>query len=210
LHLPSATGIDKGELFSLNSLMSGNETDGEILAEIILKACRFSAEQHKAQRRKNQARTPYINHPLAVASILWFEGRIRDGEIIAAALLHDTVEDTSTSFEELARHFGPRVGAIVAEVTDDKSLPSEERKRRQVRGAPHLSEAASLVKLADKISNLRDVNDDPPVGWSRERRLRYFRWAEDVVDGLRGTHPELESIFDDLCRSFHQSITAEP
>jgi len=196
-----------GEL-TFNRTMERDDKPSQRLAEIILKACCFSAEKHQSQRRKNRRRTPYINHPLTVASILWHEGQVRDGEVLAAALLHDTVEDTETTFAEIETHFGVRVRNIVAEVTDDKTLSSNERKKRQVSGARHLSREAKLVKLADKISNLRDVNTDPPEGWSLERRAKYFQWAEQVVGGLRGTNEALEVIFDDLCRCFYQSNTA--
>jgi guanosine-3',5'-bis(diphosphate) 3'-pyrophosphohydrolase len=121
-------------------------------------------------------------------------------EVLVAAILHDTVEDTETTTEELAREFGPRIAAIVAEVTDDKSLPKPERKRLQVERAPHSSPQARLVKLADKICNLRDVAAGPPAHWPLERRRGYFEWARAVIDGLRGTHAGLERLFDEAYR----------
>ena len=119
-----------------------------------------------------------------------------DEEIICAALLHDTLEDTETTREEVEAQFGRLVADIVAEVTDDKSLPKSERKRLQIEHAVHLSKPAKLVKLADKICNLRDVADYPPAGWPIERKREYFDWAKRVVDNLRGTHAGLEAIFD--------------
>ena len=164
----------------------------------ILKAAAFAADKHRMQRRKDAEASPYINHPLALAHILCSEGNVADPKILVSALLHDTVEDTETSEAELVREFGPDVAAVVMEVTDDKSLPKEERKRLQVTKAAGKSDAAKLVKLADKISNLRDIATSPPADWSAERREAYFHWAKDVVDGLRGVSPALEAIFDEV------------
>lgn len=173
---------------------------------LILKAAAFAAEKHRMQRRKDADASPYINHPLALADILCSEGGIADSSVIAAALLHDTVEDTETSLEELEREFGPTIACIVAEVTDDKSLPKEERKRLQVAKAHSKSDGAKLVKLADKISNLRDIVASPPVDWSLERRQDYFEWAKEVVEGLRGASARLEAVFDDAYEEGSESI----
>jgi guanosine-3',5'-bis(diphosphate) 3'-pyrophosphohydrolase len=166
----------------------------------LIKAADFAAFKHRAQRRKDAEASPYINHPLALARVLKLEAGVADVDVLVAAILHDTVEDTETTVEEVEREFGTTVAAIVAEVTDDKSLPPEERKRRQVEHAPHLSHRARLVKLADKICNLRDVLDAPPAHWPPERRRGYFEWAKRVIDGLRGAHPGLEHLFDDAYR----------
>jgi guanosine-3',5'-bis(diphosphate) 3'-pyrophosphohydrolase len=101
-----------------------------------------------------------------------------------AAVLHDTVEDTETTYTELADHFGKKVADVVMEVTDDKSLAKADRKRAQIEHAPHMSKRAALVKLADKICNLRDVAHNPPRDWPLVRRQEYFDWAKAVVDGL--------------------------
>jgi len=162
----------------------------------LLAALAFAAARHKDQRRKDVDASPYINHPIALANILCNEGQVTDIEVICAALLHDTVEDTNTSADELQALFGREVRDIVMEVTDDKSLPKAERKRLQVMHAAAISERAKLVKLADKISNLRDVADCPPPDWSLERRQAYFDWGRQVVDQLRGVHPPLEALFD--------------
>ena len=167
----------------------------------LLKAAAFAAEKHRMQRRKDVDASPYINHPLMLAHILCSEGDISDITVLMAALLHDTVEDTKTTLEELEQEFGGDVMAIVAEVTDDKALPKAERKRLQVAKAPSKSEAVKLVKLADKISNLRDIASSPPANWSRERRTAYFQFAQDVVAGLRGTSPKLEAAFDEAHRN---------
>lgn len=164
----------------------------------ILKAAQFAAEKHKNQRRKDAEASPYINHPLALANVLAAEGGIHDRDVICAALLHDTIEDTDTTADELQAAFGEKVTNIVLEVTDDKSLEKSVRKEEQVRHAPHISPQAKLVKLADKICNLRDILASPPADWSTDRKRAYFEWAARVVAGLRGTHPGLEAVFDCL------------
>jgi guanosine-3',5'-bis(diphosphate) 3'-pyrophosphohydrolase len=163
---------------------------------LLLKALAFAAHKHRDQRRKDPGASPYINHPIALADVLVNEGGVTDVEVLCAALLHDTVEDTATTPEELAGAFGERVARIVAEVTDDQTLPKAERKRLQVAHAGELSQEAKLVKLADKICNLRDVAERAPPSWDLARRREYFDWAKRVVDGLRGAHPQLEAAFD--------------
>ena len=167
---------------------------------LLLKALAFAAHKHREQRRKDAAASPYINHPIALADALVNEGGITDVEVLCAALLHDTVEDTATTHEELVDAFGSRIARIVAEVTDDKRLPKAERKRLQIEHAPHISREAKLVKLADKLCNLRDVAERPPAGWDLGRRREYFDWAKQVIDGLRGAPGEdmrrLEAAFD--------------
>jgi guanosine-3',5'-bis(diphosphate) 3'-pyrophosphohydrolase len=163
---------------------------------LLLKALAFAAHKHRDQRRKDHEASPYINHPIALADVLVNEGGVSDVEVLCAALLHDTVEDTATTPEELVDTFGARVARIVAEVTDDKALNKADRKRLQVENAARLSPEAKLVKLADKICNLRDVAERPPAGWDLARRREYFDWAKRVVDGLRGSHPRLEAAFD--------------
>jgi len=162
----------------------------------VLDALAFAAHKHRDQRRKDAAASPYINHPIALANVLVREGAVSEPEVIAAALLHDTVEDTQTSPGELRTAFGERVARIVEEVTDDKSLPKAERKRLQIEHAAAISREAKLVKLADKICNLRDMADHPPASWDLVRRREYFDWAKAVIDRLRGVHPGLEAAFD--------------
>ena len=167
---------------------------------LVLEAASFAADRHRKQRRKDLHATPYINHPLALASTLAVEGGVTDAEVIAAALLHDTLEDTQTTASELREAFGDRVAAMVEEVTDDPDLDNDDRKQRQIDHAPHLSHGAKLVKLADKISNLRDVADHPPHAWGLQRKREYFDWAARVVAGLRGAHPRLEAVFDEVVK----------
>lgn len=163
---------------------------------LILRAAAFAAHKHRDQRRKDAAASPYINHPLALARVLAEKGGVADPIVLVAALLHDTVEDTDTTLAELEAAFGAEIAAVVAEVTDDKALPKAERKRQQILHAPQISSAAQMVKLADKICNLRDIAEHPPEGWSLQRQREYFDWASDVIAGVRGVHPALESVFD--------------
>ncbi len=166
--------------------------------KLLLKALQFSALKHKNQRRKDIDASPYINHPISLASILCNEAHVTDVEVICGALLHDTVEDTQTTPEELESEFGSVIKNIVMDVTDDKSLKKHERKQAQIDHAAHINDKAKLVKLADKISNLRDVSLNPPPDWSLERRQEYFDWANKVIEQIRGINPGLENIFDEI------------
>lgn len=173
---------------------------------VLVAAAAFAAEKHRNQRRQDADASPYINHPIALANVLASEGGIIDVPTIAAALLHDTVEDTDTTAAELRRLFGDEIAAIVLEVTDEKSLPKAERKRLQIEHAPHLGARAKLVKLADKICNVRDIRRTPPANWPLERRREYLDWAGRVVDGLRGIHGGLEALFDEELSSPLQGL----
>ena len=171
-----------------------------------IKAASFSAKKHIDQKRKGDSASPYINHPLEVANLLVNVGKVEDVEVLTAAVLHDTIEDTGTTKEEITELFGEKVCRMVLEVTDDKSLPKAERKQKQIEHAPHLSEGAKQIKLGDKISNITDVMNDPPAGWSKERRLEYIEWGEKVVAGLRGANPALENRFDELVKKAKEKI----
>ena len=163
---------------------------------LILRALAFAAHKHRDQRRKDVEASPYINHPISLANILTNEGGVTDVEVICAALLHDTIEDTDTTPDELGREFGQTIKNIVMEVTDDKTLTKVQRKHLQIEHAAHASAKAKLVKIADKISNLRDVANSPPADWTLERRQEYFDWAKQVVNQLRGANAKLEAAFD--------------
>ena len=163
-----------------------------------IKAVVFAADKHRHQRRKDAVASPYINHPIEVANMLVSEGGVTDLTILCAAILHDTLEDTQTTADELTALFGPQITAIVLEVTDDKALAKHVRKQLQIDHAPHLSTEAKLVKLADKICNLRDMLASPPADWSAVRKQDYFDWAAQVINGVRGVHPGLEAVFDGL------------
>jgi GTP diphosphokinase / guanosine-3',5'-bis(diphosphate) 3'-diphosphatase len=161
-----------------------------------LEALHFSAEKHRHQRRKDALKSPYINHPIEVAELLWSVGGVRDLHILVAALLHDTIEDTGTRPDEIETAFGKDVLGLVLEVSDDKSLPKAERKRRQVETASHKSQPAKSIKLADFVCNVHDMVQSPPADWPLERIREYLLWTEKVVAGLRGANPVLENRYD--------------
>jgi guanosine-3',5'-bis(diphosphate) 3'-pyrophosphohydrolase len=172
---------------------------------LILKALEFAAGRHRTQFRKGLDRTPYINHPIQVASLLANDADETDPVLISAAILHDVIEDTVNSVEErdelisiLSGIFGEEILLLTMEVTDDKTLEKRERKRLQVVNASHKSVNARKLKIADKIMNLRDITDNPPADWPLQRITDYFNWAEDVVAGLRGVNKKLEEMFDEV------------
>ena len=163
--------------------------------ELVLQAAAFAAEKHRLLRRKDAEASPYINHPIQVAYIL-VRADVEDPVVLASALLHDTIEDTETTHDELEIVFGHEIANIVVECSDNKSLTKLERKQAQIDHAGHLSKRAKLVKIADKISNVSDIDGAPPAGWSLERKREYYDWAKRVVDQMRGVHPKLEARFD--------------
>ena len=173
---------------------------------LIAKAADFAARAHVTQRRKGAAQEPYINHLAEVALLLTEATGRADAELIAAGWLHDTLEDTETEREELEARFGAAVAALVAEVTDDKSLPKAQRKRLQIETTPGKSRQARMLKMADKTSNLRALALSPPMGWDLERREEYILWAEAVVAGCRGLNEKLEGVFDDAVRHARAAI----
>lgn len=172
----------------------------------ILKALQYAAEKHSGQRRKDSQESPYINHPIDVTVILWSIGEVRDTSLLLASILHDTIEDTDATPEEIRENFGEEVLSLVLEVTDDKNLPKEVRKQRQVETAPHKSPRAKTLKIADKISNVQDIILTPPRDWSLERRQEYLLWSERVVAGLRGVNEKLEVHYDHLLASGKQAL----
>ena len=163
----------------------------------VARALDFAARKHSKQRRKGEAGEPYVNHLAEVARLVAEATGGKDTVSVLAALLHDAIEDTPTTREELQAEFGREVADVVAEVTDDKSLPKAERKRLQVETTPHKSRRAKLVKIADKTSNLRSIANSPPVDWDVKRQREYFDWAARVVEGCRGTNAILEKWFDE-------------
>ncbi|HRY38178.1 MAG TPA: HD domain-containing protein [Smithellaceae bacterium] len=176
---------------------------------LFLKALNFSAEKHRHQRRKDTAASPYINHPIQVANLLWTIGGVCDMLTIIAAILHDTIEDTDTTPEEIRANFGDEVLGLVLEVSDDKNLPKKERKQNQITHSPHLSRRAKHIKLADKICNVRDVAYAPPDHWPLRRRKEYLQWSQEVIDGLRGANKILEQHFDDTLASAIRKLSEE-
>ncbi len=182
------------------------ETSNQFTA--LLKALQFASIKHRDQRRKDVEASPYINHPIEVAELLARVGQLTDLVVLQSAILHDTVEDTLTTPEEIEELFGAEVRGVVEEVTDDKSLPKAARKQLQIEHGPHLSRRAQLVKLADKISNVRGVTQTPPADWSVTRRIEYLAWAESVVAGLRGCNAPLEELFDQLLRQGRAALAS--
>lgn len=175
-------------------------------SNIILKAAHFAAQKHRDQRRKDRASSPYINHPLRVAMLLSEIGKVQDEEILSAALLHDTIEDTDTKLADIEKLFGSRILKLVESVTDDKSLPKEERKLLQIEHAAELSPDVALIKLGDKISNVIDVTDTPPKHWGKKRRREYFDWAEAVVNNLPKVNPALENYFKKVVEAGREKL----
>ena len=172
----------------------------------LVEAASFAAQRHTGHQRKGNDKQPYINHPLEVANLIANVGQIDDVDVLIAAILHDTVEDVGVTKDDIVKQFGERVAGIVMEVTDDKTLPKEERKRLQVEHAPHLSAEAKLVKLGDKISNISDVTNNPPDGWDVQRRKQYIDWGEAVGKGLRGVNDSLEKKFDETIASARKAL----
>ncbi|MCB9548556.1 MAG: bifunctional (p)ppGpp synthetase/guanosine-3',5'-bis(diphosphate) 3'-pyrophosphohydrolase [Myxococcales bacterium] len=164
---------------------------------LVLRAARYAAHQHRDQRRKGHGKRPYVNHCLDVADLLVRVGGVDDPTLLAGAILHDVVEDTDATEDDVRRLFGDAVADLVMEVTDDKSLPKAERKRLQEAHAAHKSPSARLLKLADKISNLRDLVADPP-DWPAARCLEYVAWARRVVAPMRAASPALAALFDEV------------
>ena len=185
--------------------MSAQPTNVGTLAPLFA-ALKFAAQKHSRQRRKDSDATPYINHPIAVAEVLARVGGITNLATLQAAVLHDTIEDTETTAQELDERFGQEVRLLVQELTDDKSLPKQERKRLQIQHAPHLSSRAKQIKIADKICNLGDITATQPADWPLARKRDYLDWAERVVAGCRGCCPQLEHYFDAVLKERRQAL----
>jgi len=172
----------------------------------VLRAADATARWHVHQRRKGSAQEPYINHLLEVASLVAEATHGKDPELVIAALLHDAIEDQEVPLEFIEREFGKRVADVIGHVSDDKALPKEERKKKQIKTASKKSNDAKIIKLADKTSNMLAIAFSPAPDWSVKRRLEYIRWARDVVDGLRGASPWLEEEFDNAAGEAESSL----
>jgi guanosine-3',5'-bis(diphosphate) 3'-pyrophosphohydrolase len=175
----------------------------------ILNAVNFAAIKHIRQTRKNVEKSPYINHPVAVAETIAQVGGVYDLATLQAAILHDTIEDTETTREDLELAFGAEVADLVCEVTDDKSLDKARRKELQIEHAPHLSSRAKLIKIADKTCNVRDITASPPSEWSHQRKREYLDHAESVVSQCRGINPQLEAHFDESLDRARRALERE-
>jgi (p)ppGpp synthase/HD superfamily hydrolase len=173
---------------------------------LLLAALKFAAHKHSRQRRNDLEATPYINHPIEVAEVLSRIGKVTDLPTLQAAILHDTIEDTETSPQELEDYFGQQVRLLVQEVTDDKSLPKQERKRLQVEHAPNTSRPGKLIKLGDKICNVSQITPTQPAEWPLQRKLEYLDWAEQVISGCRGCNLDLEQHFDAVLKKSRESL----
>lgn len=173
---------------------------------LVIRAADFAARRHAGIRRKGAAQEPYINHLAEVACLLAETTRGADPNLVAAGWLHDTIEDTPTTREELIEAFNADVASLVAEVTDDKTILKAERKRLQVAHAPHKTPRARLIKIADKTSNLRSLVLSPPDHWERERLIDYLDWAEQVVAGCRGVNADLDRIFDEAAAAARRAL----
>ena len=178
-----------------------------VILDQLLTAINFAALKHQDQIRKDQRGTPYITHPLSVAQAILQIGEIEDSNLLIAAVLHDTLEDTNTGEDELRDQFGEDILALILEVTDDKSLKKMERKRLQVVHASGLSTGAKILKLADKLVNCRDILLSPPRNWPLSRRQAYIQWAADVVYQIRGTNLELEHAFDETLQDAQAQLS---
>lgn len=198
--------LNQFDLFAQQLVTNYFEGKGFIESDLhhIIEAVSFAAKKHQYQVRKDPFQTPYIIHPIGVAHNLLTIGNVCDSDILIAALLHDTVEDTETSFDEIRVLFGQRVESFVREVTDDKSLEKAERKRLQIEHAPHKSAGAAQIKLADKLYNLKDLYNYPPSDWTRERIDEYFQWAFNVVNQLPWVNAPLKKAVDDVIDQYQQ------
>jgi catechol 2,3-dioxygenase-like lactoylglutathione lyase family enzyme len=210
--VPGASRMSVGGTYSNHVVgvrSSAHDREDDMTDKLVVQLARayhFAATRHVNQRRKGESAEPYMNHLTEVAELVAEATRGTDPEVIVAAVLHDAVEDTATTLEEVESVFGERVASLVAEVTDDKSLPKQTRKDLQVAHARHASRGAQIIKLADKTSNLRSLLTSPPAGWSDERRLEYIDWARKVVDGCRSADAHLAGQFDRAVAAIEDTI----
>lgn len=195
------------EIFTTNLRQAYVSGEGLIDKDVhrILDSLVFAAQRHQPQKRKDPENLPYIVHPIRVADHLLAIGGVRDTDIIIAALLHDTVEDTDTTFDEIENLFGSRVSGFVREVTDDKSLTKQERKALQFEHAAEKTAGAAQIKLADKLDNLTDMAKGPPVDWEPARVEEYFRWGPNVVNKLPWVNAPLKQAVDDIIAGYWSS-----
>lgn len=178
------------------------------LDSLLLASVKFASEKHMLQRRKGCDNIPYINHTVRVAYILQETGKETNAAVLAAAILHDVLEDTDATETELTGLFGEEVCNLVKEVTDDMTLTYDDRKRYQIKRAPSLSNNAKQIKIADKISNIQDILTCE-LTWSNRRKRKYVEWSEKVVEGCRGVNPQLDRAFDNIVEEANSILSAE-
>ena len=184
-----------------------NPQNPSSMSTVLLDALKFAAEKHVSQRRKGCESIPYINHPIKVAHLLQNVGET-DPELLAAAFLHDVLEDTDTTEKEMRASFGDKITDLVIEVTDDMTLTYDDRKRYQIKKAPALTPDAKKIKIADKISNIQDILA-LTLTWSHRRKRQYFEWSEKVVEGCRGINPQLDKMFDNTIKEAYSAVADE-
>jgi guanosine-3',5'-bis(diphosphate) 3'-pyrophosphohydrolase len=173
---------------------------------LVSEAAELAARRHNGMARKGRGNEPYINHLAEVANLLSAATDGADAELVAAGWLHDSIEDTETTREELAQKFSERVASLVVECTDDMNLPKAERRRLQVVHAPHKSPSAKLIKIADKISNIGARIHPDPSAEERDDLVDYTNWAEQVVAGCRGGNAWLDAKFDDTVQLVRSAL----
>jgi guanosine-3',5'-bis(diphosphate) 3'-pyrophosphohydrolase len=173
---------------------------------LVSEAAEFASRRHSGMARKGRDNEPYINHLAEVANLLCAATEGADAELVAAGWLHDVIEDTKTTCEELAEKFSDRVAALVVEVTDDMTLPKAERRQRQIVDAPKKSPSAKLIKIADKISNIRARILPQPNQDERNDLIDYAAWAEQVVAGCRGVNATLDRLFDETVAAARSTL----
>lgn len=173
--------------------------------QAITYACKRASEWHKKQIRKDSDKTPYINHPIDVAEFLTFTG-ITDRDVIIAAYLHDVVEDTEGTYEDIRTLFGDNVAKIVKECSDDKDLHKIKRKEEQIKHASHISDSAKLVKAADKYSNIRGLLETPPALWSKDEIIGYVHWGLAVCRKISGVNSNVDSALNELFQKHNIDI----
>ena len=200
----NATVMEKYDAFA-EVINTAYRKERSITAQEVQEICagvEFAAEKHRLQTRKNAEKTPYISHPIGVAHHLMNIGDVRDSSVIIGALLHDTLEDTQTTYEEIVAKFGSQVADYVRELTDNRSLATEERKRQQVINASHKSKGAAQIKLADKLYNLNDLFENPPKDWTQSRIDHYYEWAQSVINRLPKANDKLLGALDEVIDSY--------
>lgn len=171
------------------------ETGEQDLPTAVFEALLFAGHVHNGQRRKDAPGSPHLKHLVQVAGLLVRAG-VRDPDVLRAAVLHDVLRDTDVEVAELQERFGERVSEIVLELSEDARLSRLDRREYMPRRVTEFGEPAKLIKLAEKISNLLDLAEHAPIGWSRQRRRNYFSWADGVTRPLRDINPELDAMLD--------------
>ena len=176
-------------LSSVNSSVSGEVDGGKV--DKLLQTLYFAAKAHKSQKRKGDGGVPYINHLIEVATLLSLEAGVTDIEVLQAAVLHDVLEDTPVTLDELNDVFGERVAGLIEAVTDDKSLSLEQRRQKQVDMISCASPEVKLIKLADHCSNIVCIPDT----WVANRVEQYKMWSFEVASKCFSISDRLAKIY---------------